>query len=381
VEAAVKVSLDAVEPALAKLWKDEADRGGAPRIALFTVVALASELAVLERAERVVAAVACTYPSRTIVAICMRGTPDAITAETSLHRVAPRVTPGAASSPALSTGGVACGDAIVLEATGAAREWLPENIDRLALPDLPVCVWWVGDLPDFDSLFDRLVVHADVIVVNSAEMDLRDLEKLSTIVTQTRGSAALSDLTWFRLRPLQDLIARFFDDETGLACLGSLERITIEFAPREGEQDVASTQAGLLLGWMANALSLGTATIGWKRGAGWAEATLGRVVARFEARARTDVPPGSILRVAIECDGARFEIVRQDDPQVFLWSREAPGAPVPPQTLRIGIPEEATLLIRGLERPKRDPLLEKSLHVATRIVRPVAPRLSTRAGS
>jgi glucose-6-phosphate dehydrogenase assembly protein OpcA len=362
----VRLSLDAVEPALARLWKEEADRGGAPRVELFTVVALASELPLLGRAQRVVAAVAGAYPSRTVVAACRQGADDAITAEVSLHRI---------------SSGAACGDAIVLEATGAARDWLPENVDRLALPDLPVCVWWVGDLPDFDHLFDRLVVNADLIVVNSGEMDLRDLEKLSTIVNRCHGGAALSDLTWIRLRPIQDLIARFFDDETALACLRSAERITIEFAPREGEQDVASTQAGLLLGWMANAMSLGAATVGWKRGVDWAEVTLGRVVARFEARARPDVPAGSILRVAIECDGARFDIVRQDDPQVFLWSREAPGAPVPPQPLRIGIHEESTLLIRCLERPKRDALLEQSLHVATRIVRPVAPRLSTRAGS
>jgi hypothetical protein len=363
----VRLSLDAVEPALAQLWQEEADRGGPPRIELFTVVAFASELALLGRAQRVVAAVACAYPSRTIVAACRQGADDTITAEASLHHI--------------SEGGAACGDAIVLDATGAAREWLPENVDRLALPDLPVCVWWVGDLPDFDHLFDRLVVNADLIVVNSGEMDLRDLEKLSTIVMRCHGGAALSDLMWIRLRPIQDLIARFFDDDTGLALVRSIERITIEFVPRENELDVASTQAGLLLGWMANALSLGKETAAWKRGADWAEATLGRVVARFHARPRADVPSGSILRVTLECDGARFEIARQEDPQVFLWSREAPGAPLPSQTLRIGIPEESTLLIRSLERPRRDPLLEKSLHVAVRIVRPVAPRLSTRAGS
>jgi glucose-6-phosphate dehydrogenase assembly protein OpcA len=363
----VRLSLDAVEPALAELWKTEADRGGAPRVELFTVVALASELALVGRAQRVVAAAASAYPSRTIVAGFRQGADATITADVALHR--------------LGEGGAACGDAIVLDATGAAREWLPENVDRLALPDLPVCVWWVGDLPDFDRLFDRLVVNADLIVVNSAEMDLRDLEKLSTIVMHCHGGAAFSDLMWIRLRPIQELIARFFDDETGLGCLRSLERITIEYAPRDNDQDVASTQAGLLLGWMANALSLGTESVGWKRGPGWAEVTLGRVVARFEARPRADVPGGTLLRVALECDGARFEIARQEDPQVFLWQREAPGAPMPSQTLRIGIPEESTLLIRCLERPRRDPLLERSLHVATRIVRPVAPRLSTRASS
>ncbi len=363
----MSLSLDRVEPELSRLWKDEADRGGAPRMELFTVVALASELALLDRAQHVVAKVASTYPSRTIVAHWRQGeqgNEEGITAEATLHRIAP--------------GGAACGDAIVLEATGGAREWIPENLDRLALSDLPMCVWWVGDLPDFDQLFDRLAINADLVIVNSAEMDLRDLEKLSTILKRIRDNCAMSDLTWIRLRPIQELIARFFDEETSLACLPSVARVTIEFVPREGDQDVASTQAGLLFGWMAHALKLPTDTLNWKRGLGWAEVALGHVVARFERRERTDVPPGSLLRVTIECDGARFEVERQEDPQVFRWSREAPGAPVPPQTLRIGIPAEATLLIRCLERPRRDALLEKSLHVASKIVSPVAPRLSTR---
>ncbi len=361
----MRLSLDAVEVEVAHLWEEEARRSGAARVELLTVVALVSDLALLERAEKVLTTAARAFPSRTIVVTWTQGAPAAITADASLHRA--------------SSGGAACGDAIALEATGGAREWLPENIGRLALPDLPVCVWWVGDLPDFDRLFDRMVVDADLVLVNSGEMDLRDLEKLSTIVRRFRGDCALSDLAWIRLRPLQELIARFFDDPMARACLPALERVTLEFAPREGDQDVASTQAGLLFGWIANALSLQTEAVGWRRGAGWGEAAFGRVTARFVQRPRTDVPPGSLLRVLIECDGARFELERQDDPRVFRWSREAPGAPVPPQTVRIGMPEEETLLVRCLERPKRDRLLERSLYVASRIVRPVAPRLSGRA--
>jgi glucose-6-phosphate dehydrogenase assembly protein OpcA len=329
-----------------------------------TLVALVSEPSLLERAQKVVAEVVRAHPSRTIVAVWKGGEKPAITADVALHRAA-------ASAPA-------CGDAITLEAVGDGREWLPENVDRLALPDLPRCVWWVGDLPDFDRLFDRFVVDADLVVVNSGEMDLRDLEKLSTIALRLREGCALSDLTWIRLRPLQELVARFFDDERVLGCLPALERVTIEFAPREVELDVASTQAGLLFGWIANALSLRSEAVQWKQEEGWGEARLGRIVARFERRLRRDVPAGTILRVAFEGDGARFEIERQEDPQVFRWSREVPGVPTPPQTLRIGIHEEAKLLTRCLERPQRDPLLENSLHMASRIVRPVAPRLSKR---
>jgi hypothetical protein len=99
-------------------------------------------------------------------------------------------------------------------------------------------------------------------------------------------------------------------------------------------------------------------------------------VARFEQDHRENVRPGGIVRLAIECGEARFEIARKDDPQVFQWSREVPGAPVPSQTLRVASLDESTLLVRCLERPKRDRLLEASLLAGSRFVRPVAPRLS-----
>jgi hypothetical protein len=363
----VRLSLDKVEPELSRLWQEETDKGGAPRIGLFTLVALASELPLLGRAQRVVADAAAMYPSRTIVAMWRQGADASVTADAALHRVAAT--------------GAACGDAIVLEATGAGREWLPEYLGHLALTDLPMCVWWVGDLPDFDKLFDRVAIDADLVIVNSGEMDLRDLEKLSMICRRIRDSTALTDLTWFRLRPVQELIARFFDDPTALALLRSIERVTIEFSPRDGDVDATSTQSGLLFGWIANALGVKPEGAQWKRGPNWSEVAVGSIVGRFDHRHRDDVPPGSVLRIAMECDGARFEIERQEDPGLFKWSREAPGAPVPSQIVRIKVPDESTLLIRSLERPKRDLLYERSLHLASKIVRIVAPRLSKHASS
>jgi hypothetical protein len=234
----------------------------------------------------------------------------------------------------------------------------------------------VGDLPDHDDLFDRMVVDADVVIVNSQEMDLRDLEKLSSIVARSRGRYALADLAWIRLRSIQDLVARFFDDEAGRAHLPHIERIEIEFSPREGEQDPASTRSGLLFGWIAHALKLPTGSPQWKRGEGWAEVHLGGVLTRFEPRLKEGVRPGGIVRLSIQAKDARFEIARQEDPQVFRWEREVPGVPTPAQLLRIQSLDEITLLVRCLERPKQDPLLEVSLDKGFHIVRPVAPRLS-----
>jgi glucose-6-phosphate dehydrogenase assembly protein OpcA len=359
----MRLSLDKVEPELARLWEEEARRTRATRIELMTLVALVSEPYLLDRAREFVGRVARAQPLRTVLVTWTPADRAALSAEVALHRASPD--------------GVACGDAITVEAAGDAREWLPENTDRLALPDLPRCVWWVGDLPDYDRLFDRMARVADLMIVNSEDMDLRDLEKLSTVSTRVRHTCAMSDMAWARLRPLQELVARFFDDAAGRERMRALERVTIEFSPRGGEKDVASTQAGLLFGWIANALSLRAEGVQWKRGPTWGEATLGRVVARFVHRPRTDVPPGSILRISIQCDGASYDIERQEDPRVLRWSRETRASMVPPHTLRVDLSEDAGLLTRCLERPRRDFLFENSLHLASRIVRPIAPRLSS----
>jgi hypothetical protein len=138
---------------------------------------------------------------------------------------------------------------------------------------------------------------------------------------------------------------------------------------------VTSTEVGLLFGWIAHTLGLPVDGALWTHGEGWAEVALGSMVARFERRERPDVRPGSLLGLSILCAQASFELERLDDPSVIRWSREVPGAKVPPQTVRIASAEEPAMLIRCVERPTRDPLLEASLHAASRAVRSVAPRL------
>jgi glucose-6-phosphate dehydrogenase assembly protein OpcA len=353
--------LDKVEPELARLWEDEARAAGGSRAALLTLVAMVSEPRLLDRAQQVMTDLVRIHPARTIAAVWRDGPSPSITAEIGMHR---------------ASGTGVCGDAIKLDAIGSARDWLPGNAERLALPDLPVCVWWVGDLPDFDDLFDRMVVGADLVIVNTGEMDLRDLQKVSSIAARSQGRYAVSDLTWIRLRTMQDLVARFFDDPEGQACLPDLERILFEVAPRVGEKDATSTQAGLMFGWMAAALGLSPDGVQWKRADTWAEARLGKLLVRFEQKPRSDVRPGAITRLVMEAGRAHFAIERQDDPRVYRWSRDVPGIASPPYTVRVAPFEESSLLARCIERPKRDLMLETSLRTGSRIVMPVAPRLS-----
>lgn len=359
----MRLSLDVVEREIARLWEAEAQRSQAARVELLTLVALVSERSLLERAQNVVSQVVRTFPSRSIIVTWKDGSENKLTADVALHYAKP--------------GGAACGDAISVEAISGGRKWLPENIERLLLADLPMCLWWVGDLPDFDDLFDRSVVSSDLVIVNSSEMDLRDLEKLSNIAARSRGRYAITDLTWSRLKSMQELIARFFDEEAARPYMSKIDRVAIEFAPREAELDVASTQAALLFGWIAHALSIRPDGVQWKRGSDWGEATLGKLSVRFDHRPRADVVSGAVLRVTMEGAGARFEVERLEDPLILRWSRDVPGAPMAPQMLRVSTLEESTLMLRVLGRPRRDPLFEKSLHIGSRFVRPIAPRFST----
>lgn len=378
----MKVALEKVERELAQMWEEEAKATSGSRVELLTIAALVSEPELMERAKAVLAYVATAHPCRTIAASWDSGTKPSIDCDVSLHRNTARANE-------------ACGDAIVLEAHGEARAWLPENLDRLALPDVPYCLWWVGDLPDNDTLFDEAVQHVDVVLVNSAEMDLRDLEKLSHIARGSKGKYALLDLTWIRLRGLQDLVARFFDDPSARAYLDGLSRIEIAYSPREHEQDAASTRVGLLIGWLAARLGLDEEGARWERDAHGGEITIprravssgkrpnaGPVTVRVNQEPREGVHPGSITRIKLTCDGpagsgeGNFEIVRAADPHVVTWSIDAPGVALPAHTLLIGSHEESRLLASQLERPSRDPLFEASVYAAYRIVRPVAPRLS-----
>ena len=119
------------------------------------------------------------------------------------------------------------------------------------------------------------------------------------------GRYALADLTWIRLRSLQDLVARFFDDEQGRACLPQARARRHRVLATPGRSDAASTRSG-------SAVRLDRATrwgcparsADWKRGEGWAEVTAGRTCRPVRAHGPSpSVRPGGIVRVAIECKG------------------------------------------------------------------------------
>jgi glucose-6-phosphate dehydrogenase assembly protein OpcA len=364
-DAVKEIPLTDIDRSLSSLW--QASSRSEAHASAFTLVAFCGTPDELPRARAALPTVVATHPCRTITVACYEGAPPSITARAGLH-----VDTRAGLSP--------IGEDLDLDVRGDARAWIPTTLARMRLSDVPLYVWWVGDLPDNDRLFDHFLEMADVAVVHTSDMDLRDLEALTRLLSLSAGEYVIADLTWMRLRTWQEFTARFFDDPDARALIPSLRTLSISLTPREREREPVSTQAALFAGWCCEALGWSTASPAWRVEGDVAVATLTdrrgeAVTLRFETLDKEGVYPGAIQRVELSGAEARFEVCRSDDDAgVLCWSAEVPGVVMPSQCVRIGAPEEPKMLSRTLEAPRRDRLFERSLASAARLIAPVATR-------
>ena len=359
------LTLDKVEPELARLWAEQGTRDARPRT--LDLVAFCATPDDLPRVRAALAPLAAKRPCRTLTVVCYPAEAPSITARAGLH-----VDTARKSEPV--------GDDVSLDVRGAARSWVPSAVRQLRRGDLPMHLWWSGDLPDDDRLFDELTADADVTLVHSADMDLRDLEQLRRVLAWRVDRAVFLDLNWVRLALWHELVARFFDDDAVAATIPKLDTVTLGFAPRPGATEAAPTQAALLAGWI-------TLSAGWDvTGATWStDADGARVAAvkradgsparvRFVGDDRPGVYPGALHSVTLAGPGVNLEVARAlEDPLALCWSGHVEGVCVPSQCVRMGVPDEPRMLARALDRPERDPLFERSLAAAAALTRAVAP--------
>jgi glucose-6-phosphate dehydrogenase assembly protein OpcA len=364
-----RVSLEQVDGALKKLWSTSGP-GGKPatRAQTMTLVALCETVDQARRATPALAAAASAHNARTILVTWSEATVADVTADVALHTSSKDP-----SRPA--------GESIRLQARGAARAWVPSAITRLLTPDLPVCVWWVGDLPDHEAIFDEVVRHADLAIFDSGDMDLRDLPRLSRLAERHDGRYALADFSWLRLRSFQELTARFFDFDQCAACLDRIERVTIRFAPRAADPEPLSTDAALFAGWLAS--RLGWTLEGWSTSAPGSTSRVARVKSgartielNFQTIARPGVRAGALLDVVIDAGTVSFSVDRpEEQPLVLCWSTSGEDMQIPAHCVRLEeslVRDEAKTLPDLLARPIRDRAFEEALRAAATLAAPIA---------
>jgi glucose-6-phosphate dehydrogenase assembly protein OpcA len=373
----------AIETQLALLWgvAEAATSGDArvtekglphARTSVLNLIVTVANSAAADRVVRTMMSLGIRHPSRAIVLVAdheARG--EALDARISTHC---HVTP---SSPDERI----CYEEVVLTVRGETAEHLAGVVAPILIHDLPTFVWWPGDPPLADPVFDQLVELADRLIIDSS--DFSDLLSGMRRLANLRHRSGVGDLAWERLSIWQERIAQFFDAPRFRRYLPNLSRMIIRYAvPTLGHRGrrVAAdpigkvvspmAQAALLAGWLA-------ARLNWRRyrtlealadGAFRLrlEGTYEMVELRIEPEATDLLPPGELtsvhLRAYGETGAAEFIIDRTGDEATVATNADGMTALL--RRITMEPPNEAELLSQQLAANLRDPVYESALRAA-----------------
>jgi glucose-6-phosphate dehydrogenase assembly protein OpcA len=395
------VQLERVEEELALLWKISADnmRTGQNtnvRTSILNLVICAPDLESAQSASRLLRDLASTNLARVTIVILDRSnsTPPAIFSWITLRCFS-----------AFSDLMRHCFEQTTLLATSSAARSLANILQPLLKPDLPVYLWWVGDPPDDDPAFHKLVELSNRVIVDSTSFfnPEQDIHTLS-LLRQDWPTCALSDLNWGRLTPWRELVIQFFDVMEYRPYLSGITSIEIEHAaapfasPTRTELgDVSPNPACALLlaGWLKArlgwslapdpiqnfrdtasgayhwqmeraAVPSATRPLGTSRGKTSKLGTAQGASFDIRPQVQSNMRPGSICLVrltsSVEGKQATFTINREGDPDHVLTSVKLSQETRPQRTVSLAAAhKESELLHDELEILGHDYLFEQTL--------------------
>lgn len=395
------VHLEHVEEELSLLWKISADnlRTGQNtnvRTSVLNLVVCAPDLESAQSASRLLRDLASTHLARVTIVILDRSnsTSTAISTWVTLRCFS-----------AISDIMRHCFEQTTIMSTGSTKRSIANILQPLLKPDLPVYLWWIGDPPDDDPAFLKLVELSNRVIVDSTSFfnPEQDIQTLS-LLRQAAPDSALSDLNWGRLTPWRELVVQFFDVMEYRPYLSGITSIEIEHAaaplatPTRTELgDVSPNPACALLlagwlkarlGWslthdpMRNIRDTASGTYRWQmerssipsttRTLGSPRAktakleTVQRASIDIRPQVQSNMRPGSICLVrltsSVEGKQATFTINREGDPDLVLTSVELSQETRPQRTVSLAAEhKESELLHDELEILGHDYLFEQTL--------------------
>ena len=376
-------SVRAIASHLASLWDVPAgfDDGGDPlvvekglphaRASVLNLIVTVVDEAAAERVVQTLVGLGVRHPSRAIVLVPQHGSDASpIDARISTH-----------CNPVAGGGDRVCYEEVVLTVRGEAAEHLNGIVAPLLIHDLPTHVWWPGDPPWGDPVFDQLIEMGDRVIVDSADFSelLSGLRRTANL----RRRSGVGDLSWERLSWWQELTAQFFDAPRFRRYLPNLSRLAIRYAVpptssarHDEDEEVAPgvpapmAQALLYAGWIATRL-------GWRRHRTLAPLTDGGFRLRLEGRHEmvdlviepitTDaVRPGELLSVRLrslgETGAAEFIVDRDGDDAMVATNADGMTALLRRVTMESA--REPELLSSQLTMDVADPVYEQALRAA-----------------
>jgi glucose-6-phosphate dehydrogenase assembly protein OpcA len=305
-------SVAEIERELGRIWAVPAgvaehegigERHVAARTSVLNLVVVASSRELGERAAATLAGTTGRHPSRTLIVVPTD--PDGpawLKADVRAWCMVPR--PGAPET---------CAEQVYCVAGGDAGRHLGAIVAPLLVHDLPVTVWWPGDVPFGSPVAAALLRMADRLVVDGSTWSGDGLGRLAALATLARADRQVSDFALMRQARWREAVASIFDRAEFQPYLRALRRIAVTYATRGGPGAEAATnlvKPVYHVAWLASRLELPV------------ERPLVRVEARPGARAGTRAggqpgrpapgappDPGRGLRAALGRDHGGVEVV------------------------------------------------------------------------
>jgi len=351
----VAVDPNAIEKNLAELWrasKEVADEA-LTRAALWNVVAHTCSQATHTQASEVLGRASATVPQRTIV---VRSEPAA----------PPQIESWIGANCHLVGGGKqVCSEEIAIVAGGDRIHRVPPLVNALLIPDMPVAVWWVGDLPnEHEEYVLALLEPADRLIVDSVNFDSpADLMLVDRVSAKTTTTPA--DLNWVRLEEWRQATASIFDPPDMRSRLETIRRVRVVAGTSGSDYFGESVEALLYSAWMSAQLGHhvdAQAKVEGPRG----------VIDYVIERRRQEKSVGDIAFVEIRFDDGSCASISRDREKGVLVSTVDGVVSMPDAVTRAIAANLDELIVRQLKRARGDQVLLKVLPVASRLARRVA---------
>lgn len=351
------VDYTSIEKSLADLWRGQKadDEHAVTRAALWNVVAHTATTAEHATASEVLGRASVAVPQRTIV---IRA--DAASAPHMSSWIS-------ANCHLIGDGKQVCSEEIAIVAGGDRIHRVPPLVNALLIPDMPVAVWWIGDLPaEHENYVESLLEPADRLIVDSVQFDSpADLALISRIAEKT--TTAPADLNWLRLDEWRTATASVFDAPALRSRLGSIRRVRlIAGTSTDGETAFfgESIESLFFASWLSTQAGHHVERDGTVQGAS------GAIEYRFERRHQTtDV--GGIAFAEIHFDDGTCASISRDRERGILTANVDGQVTTPESVTRAMGRGTDDLIVRMLKRPEGDRLFVKVISVAAKMAKRV----------
>ncbi len=251
-----------------------------------------------------------------------------------------------------------CCEQVAFLLKGKSTRWIPNIVFSHLDTDLPLYLWWQGNLPL--SVDRQLWNWVNNLIFDSHDWQDKTVQyaRLAEIQEKVSSNIVMSDLNWTRQVYLRLATAHFFDHPGAKAQLAGFESLRIVHRPD------SLYSALLFSGWLA-------VQLGWKFDvAECSEKALVVLTGNRTIRIELETSEGPVISRIEGCvgGGERFEIEREKDADFLVATLHGSDDLALAQAMPAGRQDLASLVAEELRRGGKHRIYAKTVRILTPLI-------------